>query len=179
MNFESFARRATANRRQLLFMGLLLAIALLMWGRVLLTGEPQSAVADAQEDAGAQAPVVDPLHSRQTVFVELSDLAPRDLFQLKTNEFSKVDKPIVIPPPNSPAEKSDEARRAEMSATLATVRLQSTIMSEQPAALINDRLFQQGQEPVPGFTLTRITQHSVFLKRIGTEEEFELRMYRN
>jgi hypothetical protein len=179
---QVFFRRLTANRGRFGFMVALVAVAAVMWGRLLLKTAPQAAVADPAR-AAAQ-PVLpdagDPLFSeRPTVVVALTDQSPRDVFRLNPGEFPKVDKPNVIPPPNPLPEKSDEARRAEMSALLKDLRLQSTVMSERPAALINDRLFNEGSQPVPGFTITRITQHSVFLKRAELDDEFELRMYRN
>jgi hypothetical protein len=173
----------TANRKQFGFMLAVSIVALLMWGRLLLKDVPRTAIAgpEISADAGGVGPEMsDPaLAARPTVVVPLSDQNPRDLFRLDPSAFPKVDKPNVIPPPNPVAEKSDEARRAELSVVISGLKLQSTVMSERPAALINDRLFFEGSEPVPGFTITRITQHSVFLKRAEWEAEFELRMYRN
>jgi hypothetical protein len=178
-----FLKRMMANRKQFGFMVALAIVALLMWGRLLLKDVPRTAVADpepgrqaaAAPDAGAAQAIA----RRPIVSVEISDPAPRNLFNLKSDEFAKVERPNVIPAPNPVPEKSDEARRAELSAKLKDLKLKSTIMGERPAALMNDRLFHEGTEPVPGFTITRITQHSVFLKRAEFEGEFEIRMYKN
>jgi len=182
-SLKRLVKRMTANRKQFGFMVALVVVALLMWGRLLLKDVPRSAVASPGKSASKtpEAPeLADPLSaSRPEVVFQLPEPNPRDVFRLNPGEFARVEKPNVIAAPNLTPEKSDEARRAEMSAKLKDVKLQSTIMGERPAALINDRLFHEGSQPVPGFTVTRITQHSVFLKRAESEEEFELRMYRN
>lgn len=182
-SLPKFVRRMMANRKQFGFMLALVVVALLMWGRVLLKDAPRTAVADPEATPQAVQTLppgaTEPATKRTTVVVEISDQSSRNLFNLKSDEFAKVERPNVIPSPNLVPEKSDEARRAELSAKLKDLKLKSTIMGERPAALMNDRLFHEGSEPVPGFTITRITQHSVFLKRAEFEGEFEIRMYKN
>ena len=164
-------------------MVVLLLVAGVMWGRMVLKAEPRRASANASLTSkvtnSGELPALDLGQRKATVYLELSDKTGRDVFSMNFRDFTQIEPTNVIPPPNPTVEKSDEARRAELFSKLKAVKLQSTIMRDNPAALINDRLFQVGSEPVPGFTITRITPLSVFLKTAGVEEEIELRMYRN
>ncbi len=183
--FRKLVKRLTANRRQFGIMAALVIVAGFMWGKLIFQGAPRSASASANlvkkgapSGADAAAPVaVAP--RRPKVEVELSVLSKRDLFRMDMQEFVRIEttKPVAVQ--NSPAQKSDEARRAEMLARLTTVKLNSTIMQDEPRALLNGKLYKTGGEPMEGFKVTRITQFSVFLKHNDWEEEFELRMYRN
>ena len=184
---KKIIKSLTANRKQFGIMMALVLVAFFMWGKLLFNGSPRSASASAKlldkaaaaqgEDSGAMTA---PLPSgRPKVEVELSLNSKRDLFKMDPEKFVRIEPSKVITTPNSPAQKSDEARRADMLAKLTTLKLSSTIMQDQPKALLNSKLFQIGSEPLEGFKITRITQFSVFLKHSEWEEEFELRMYRN
>lgn len=182
---KKFAKRITANRKQFGIMVALVAVAAFMWGKLILQSAPRSASANVSlvkkatspgADSEAQAPATT---GRQKVEVTLSVHSKRDLFRMNMQEFVRIEPSKVIAAPNSPAQKSDEARRAEMLAKLTTLKLNSTIMQDEPKALLNGKLFQTGSEPLEGFKVTRITQFSVYLKHSDWDEEFELRMYRN
>lgn len=182
-SLKRFAKRLTANRKQFGIMMVLVAVALGMWGKLMFKASPRSATASSslikKPLDGDETSLLSLTPKRPTVYLELSDKKGRDVFSMNVEDYSKSASTNVIPPPNPMPEKSDEARRAELFSKLKTVKLQSTIMRENPAALINDRIFHVGSEPVPGFTITRITPLSVFMKPAGQEEEIELRMYRN
>jgi len=187
-SFKKIIRSLTANRKQFGIMMVLAAVAFFMWGKLLFNASPRSANASAKlldkAAAAEKGEATDALTlpvptGRQKVEVSLSVQSKRDLFKLDPEKFVRIEPSKVITTPNSPAQKSDEARRADMLARLTTLKLSSTIMQDQPRALLNGKLFQVGSEPLEGFKITRITQFSVFLKHSEWEEEFELRMYRN
>ena len=180
---KKLAKRLTANRKQFGIMMVLVAVALGMWGKLMLKSSPRSATASSsltkKAADGGETSLLALAPKLPTVYVELSDKKGRDVFSMNIGDYSKSATTNVIPPPNPMPEKSDEALRAELFSKLKTVKLQSTIMRENPVAVINDRIFHVGSEPVAGFTITRITPMSVFMKPAGQEEEIELRMYRN
>ncbi|GEM_PF-2197298 len=183
-SLKRIGKQLTANRKQFGIMMALIVVAAFMWGKMLFKSAPRSASANSSKVKDAtpvkgEAVELTFTPRLATVNVRLSDQSKRDLFRIDMNQFVRIESTKVTAAQNLPPKKSDEARRAEMLAKLTTLKLRSTIMQDDPRALLNDKLFQVGSEPMEGFKITRITQHSVSLKHIDWEEEFELRMYRN
>ncbi len=167
--------RMTADKKRFGAMAALLGVALLMWGRLLLKDVPRSVVADPKEKESSIAQFV--LPKRAVVYVDLPDQAARDPFAMDPAAFGQVEKPkTVIATPNSVPEKSEEEKRAAVESALKGLKLRSTILGAQPHALINDRILTLGGEPVPSFTITKITERSVTLEHAETKYEFELKM---
>lgn len=173
-------KQLTADKRRFSLALSLALIGLLMWGRLLLKQVPKTAIADP--DAVAES-VEDPAGSSRltwkTVEVELSDVCARDVFALDAGEYSKLPDTNVKPPPNLPDQKSEEEVKAELARRLSALKVKSVLMAARPQALINDRFFGVGDEPVEGFVITKISPHSVTL-HAETERgsyQFELQMY--
>lgn len=176
---KRLANKLKANRRQAIVLSALLAVALFMWGRLVLKSEPKGARADvggaAQDGAAPEAfklPVVRPV-----VEVAFADRPSRDLFVADQSLFPQKPKPPVEPAQNSVPEKSEEQKRAELLAPLKALKLSTVLVGERPQALIDGRIFAVNQQPAAGFTIVRITGTSVFLKHEKFEEEFELKLY--
>lgn len=173
-------KQMTADKRRFSLAVSLALIGLLMWGRLLLKKVPKTAIADP--DAVATSVEDSPAASRRawrTVEVELSDVCARDVFALEDGEYSKLPDTNVKPPPNLPDQKSEEEIKAELARRISALKVKSVLMAEKPQALINDRFHAVGDEPVPGFVITKISPHSVTLhaETEGGSYQFELQMY--
>ncbi|MEX2216454.1 MAG: hypothetical protein WD768_20245 [Phycisphaeraceae bacterium] len=180
---KKIVTQMTADKKKFgLMLGLLL-IASVMGVRALLSGgqdTPASAKAQTGEQGGVGSESAETdLLTLPVVLVELSDVSRRDLFALQSEKFARITKQTTQVTQNSVPEPSEEQKRTQAATALNGLKLRSTLMSANPQALINDKLFGVGNQPVPGFVVTRITQHSVFMKHETFQGEFELKMYRD
>ncbi len=173
---KTWWKRLTADKKRFGAMAALLGVALLMWGRLLLKDVPRTAVAAPKSNEKSMSEFVIP--KRSVVYVDFATQTTRDPFAMDPVAYGKVEKPkTVIAPPNPIPEKSEEEKRAAVESALKGLQLRSTILGAQPHALINEKILAVGGEPAPQFTITRITERSVFVQHAETKFEFELKMY--
>ena len=181
-------RQATADKKKFGVLVTMVAIGLLLWGRlILLEDVPKIATADdpnnpaqtAQTpdgqatEAGDSAPVMPPLPS---VEVALSEDLTLNLFAFRHNRY----KPL-------PSEESegngaqlsgltDDERKRELVELARSLRLQSVIQGNSPATVINGEVLRVG-DSIEGFELVSFNDRSAILTREGLK--FKIKMWPN
>jgi hypothetical protein len=157
----------------------LLAVGLLLWGRLMLkqvprtaTAKPSAAVTAADE---ARRELAD-LPSRRLVRIDLPETLSRDPFQVDPTVFPKVEKPVVIETQAKSAAqaadvKQDAAALVRQAAT--GLALQTTILGDAPRALINGQLLAPGDK-IRGFELKKVMPREVILEMSGVELKLEM-----
>lgn len=171
-------RQATADKKKFGMLVTMMAVGLLLWGRLILLEEvPKHATADdpiapAQADGTADSPatpsdetlpVLPPL---EQVEVTLSEDLPLNLFAFRHNRY----KPL--PSDESDGDRSqltgstDDERRQELVEMARSLRLQSVIQGDAPAIVINGEVLRVG-DSVEGFELVSFNQRSAKLTREG------------
>lgn len=172
-------KEITADKKRF---GMLVAcclIGLLMWGRLLLKKVPRTAVANP--DAVATVKLNDALFGEygkpmRVVYLEFPAVSDRNLFQLDDSGYERLKgEQVEVAPQKIEPQITDVEIRMELQAQLSSLKLQTTLMSQQPQALINSKLFGLGGKPIQGFVISKITQHSVVLTH--GKFVFELKMY--
>lgn len=182
-NHPTWYSALIADKKRLSMVLGLLAIGLLLWGRLLIRDLPKTAVADptaavvASLDGAADSPKRTATPGRITVAATLPDSPGRDLFALAEGAFERVRKPVVETPaveaksPPKPVDVVDEAALVRQAAK--GLVLQSTVFGESPTALISGELISPGQT-IRGFTLKKIEQRQVVLEKNGIEVRLEM-----
>lgn len=177
---RQITERLMADKKKLCIMVSLLAVLLLLWGRLILKDVPRTALANP-----ALSQVTDRMSSNAfadsrvmltRIEVELPTTLSRDLFTLDLNGYVSTEtKPIVeVKVEKSGNKKADEKRKAEEVRVAATgLKLKTTIMAAQKLALINGKLVREG-EKVDGFEVLKIEQRHVLLKMNGIEVTLEM-----
>lgn len=171
-------RQATADKKKFGLLVTMLAVGLLLWGRLILLEEvPKHATADdpnapvQAEDAAEPTanesddslPVLPPL---EQVEVTLSEDLPLNLFAFRHNRY----KPL--PSDESDGNRSqltgstDDERKQELVELARSLRLQSVIQGESPAIVINGEVLRVG-DSIEGFELVSFNQRSAKLTREG------------
>lgn len=145
----------------------LLAVGLLMWGRLMLKEVPRTASATdtavVASAASSEGPAIG--KDRAKVSLSLPGSLQRDLFRLDPSRYIRTDKDEVLDKPQKSSEVlSDELVRREVIAAARGLRLQSVTMGDVPAAFINGRLIRIGRT-VEGFTLLHCDERSAVLER--------------
>jgi hypothetical protein len=173
-----------ADRKKVTLMCGLLAIGMLLWGRLLIRQVPKTAVADpAAAVATAMGeeikPAVKPTATkgRPKVEVVLSDETSRDPFSIDEQSFTRKFKAVAEIPVQA---KSDPKPvdvppdwKAIVEKESAGLVLQSTMFSGQPRALINGELVSPGQT-IKGFTLKSVAQREAVLEKHGIQIKLEM-----
>jgi hypothetical protein len=185
-NKPRWLRMLMADRKKMGIMVTLLAVALLLWGRLLLKRVPQTAVADpaiiqaieaAREQASDKEDELTPqAFQRRVVIVDIPTFVTRDLFAPDGRDASsQVDEGNTATEEKSvenPADK-DHQRRMAVRAAATGLTLQMTVEGDKPLALINDKLVGTG-EPINGFTLIRVGGRWVLLEMNGIFVRLEM-----
>lgn len=177
---RQIAERLTQDKKKMCVMASLMAVLLLLWGRLILKEVPRTAVAD---------PVMSKMIDRwnlhafaesrvmlSRVEVELPTSLSRDLFTLDLASYVSTEtKPVVeVKVEKSGSKVADEKRKADEVRVAATgLKLQTTIMAGNKLALINDKLVRQGDE-VKGFVVIEILHRHVVLRMNGIEITLEM-----
>lgn len=173
-----------ADRKKLTLMCGLLAIGLLLWGRLLMRQVPKTAVADpAAAVATAVSDEIIPAakpaapKGRPKVEVVLSDETARDPFSLDEQSFTRKFKPVAEIPVQAksdpkPADVPPDWKSIVEKEAVGLV-LQSTMLSGQPRALISGELVSPGQT-IKGFTLKSVAQREAVLEKHGIQIKLEM-----
>lgn len=145
----------------------LLAIGLLLWGRLLLQDVPKTATAEPKQEASTSAEdaieiVRDPA---PRVVVDWPEKLPRDLFALDASRYRRtVTQDTDDVEEKSPRSLTDKDVKIEALRRRGQgLTLQSVITGSEPRAMINGRLMKIGQR-VDGFELLEIHERSVILR---------------
>ena len=177
---RQIAERLMADKKKLCIMASLLAVLLLLWGRLILKEVPRTAVADPVvvqvNDRWNQHAFAESRVNLTRVEVELPNALSRDLFTLDLIGYVSTEtKPVVEVKLEKLEDKlADEKRRAEEVRVATTgLKLQTTIMAGTKLALINGKLVREGEE-VNGFVVLKIMQRHVELKMNGIEVTLEM-----
>jgi hypothetical protein len=157
----------TANQKKLSALLLLVAVGLLLWGRLLWTQQVPRVVMAHPEEASGLAPGSEgsaPANApapRATVYVDLPTDLARDLFAA-----AEAPAPLTPEPDKSGPQVADDNQQT--TPTAKGLVLQTTILGTPPRALINGRLLVPGDR-INGFTLRRILRREVVLEMNGIE----------
>lgn len=187
---KQLKRDLLADKRKLGLGVALVAVALLLWGRLLLKDVPRTAIADPKPDRQANAsprteaaPSTDPApvdQRRPEVVLEPTRPGQRDLFAWEARFY-----PGAFPEPENPdssqksasdsADQSQQRRqvRRAVLAEAASLNLQSTMLGQPSRALIGSVLLETGQT-VRGFELTEVRARQVTLVKHGVEVTLEM-----
>lgn len=151
----------------------LLAVGLLLWGRLLLKQVPRTATADPNQKQSA----VDASQKRSTITqtekvveLALSENFGRDLFSFHPEGYTRL---TDVPITESGTDDSDvtaqkQARIEAVRIAARRLSLQSVVQGEQPRAFINGQLIAPGQT-VEGFLLKQVTDRYAVLEMNGVE----------
>ena len=175
-------RQLLADRKKLSMLMGLLAVGLLLWGRLLMQDVPRTAVAvpklaasgPARPDNAGSTETFSGLRVVETVLVSRTE---RDPFSLQPQFFQTIPQAEEKPPSpeKSGPNPSDELERKEAAVREAAreLQLQSTLLGAKPRAVINGVLIEIGQA-IAGFELTEISSRHVKLKKDGVVVELEM-----
>lgn len=171
-------RQVTADKKKFGILVTMMAVGLLLWGRlILLEDVPKHATADdpnapvqadgtpdpAAPDSADNLPVLPPL---EQVEVTLSEDLPLNLFAFRHNRY----KPLPSDESDGNASQltgsTDDERKQELVEIARSFRLQSVIQGDSPAIVINGEVLTVG-DSVDGFELVSFTQRSARLTREG------------
>ncbi len=178
-------RPILADKRKLSVMGALVAVMLILWGRLLLAPAPHAAGAAMSQlpDSDATATLatdltagdanayLDPL-DYPVVRVDLPGELSRDVFALKADRYERL-KPVVTTAgiPKSQVEVVDAMPEAELVRRAARgLTLQTTVVGQTPRAMINGQLLAPG-EKVGGFELLEVRERNVVMLMRGIRIE--------
>ena len=185
---RKLSKQLMANKKQFYMLLAVVAVALLLWGRLLLKNPPRSAMAKPRAAAAAtgagdaQADNTDSfVFTRwKTVHVDLPEGEPRDLFLFDPAGYprvvvqpKKVDDPGPVSGKSDPQPDDKLHKMEELTKRAAALKLQTTLDGAQPQALINGRLMLEGQQ-IDGFTVQKILARQVVIEIEGVE--FRLKM---
>ncbi len=186
MNWAKIRRQLLADKRKVALMMSLLAVAMLLWGRLLLKDVPRSAVADPDENASASTQPdtnsAAPTDNVRLEVVQVRGLAPveRELFAFDTQAYPRIAKPQakLDVDPKSGVHPTDEMmqQQAERMAVYAAARgltLQSTLLGTRNRAMINGVLLEPG-DTILGFELKSVGDRQVVLARDGVQVTLEM-----
>jgi len=171
-------RLLTADRRKAGLVLSLLAMGLLLWGRLLLKEVPRVATADPEaeaqaasdggegsgDDADSQARV----ERTERVRIDPPRSLPRDLFVFDPNPYRRTGSPDSPSRPEKSDREADEQeiRVAAARDAAAGLILSSVMRGPRPRAVINGRVLAEGQS-IEGFVVRQIGQRHALLERDG------------
>jgi hypothetical protein len=178
-------RQVTADKKKFGILVTMVAVGLLLWGRLILledvpkiaTADPNVAAQTGQtpETSGQEvvesAPVLPPLPS---VEVALSEDLTLDLFTFRHNRY----KPLPSEESAGNGAQLDgltaEERKRELVELARSLRLQSVIQGKSPAIVINGEVLRVG-DSIEEFELVSFNERSAILTREGLK--FKLKMW--
>lgn len=168
---KKIVNQLTADKKKLSIMVGLLAVAMLMWGRLLLQKIPRTATAEPAMTmiAPATESVLGGVVIRPVVRIDPAPPLDRDLFALDPTGYLRVP---TAPQDSVRVEKSDFATADDklvaqgVAEAMRQLTLQSIVQGARPRAMINGQLVAAGQI-VEGFTVSRIDQRYVMLTKDG------------
>lgn len=184
-------RDMRAEKKKVFMGGGLLCVALLLWGRLLLSDPPRSAVADPEaEVATARSsatpnrptpPPPAPAEAKPEVVFEIDGArVGRDLFAFDAGFYPDAfaDPTVQAGSPKSEPDSADQnqswrASRRAVLAEASSLKLQSTMLGARSRAMIDGVLLETGQT-IRGFELIEVRARQVTLVKQGVEVTLEM-----
>ena len=185
--------RVTADRRKFSAMCVLAVIGLLLWARLLLLhdvprvglAEPVSTVKGA---GAATSETNEPdtndrpsIETATVVYLDASTQLARNIFAAPESMFSQTEQAVPVDDvtpksqtdtPEDPVE-AEHRRIAAIEAQALKLHLDSLILGNAPAAVINNRVVREGGQ-VDGFVLERVLKRSVILAKDRVRVELKM-----
>jgi len=167
----------TADKKKLGVMVGLLAIGLLLWGRLLLKDVPRTVVAepaDAIVDQSLNQDTLEDWHNKPAdsatglpVVAGLPTALTRDVFVLDATGYRALKSGDSSGGPKGAADHTDrEFKIAQAKDAAIALRLEGMMQGDEPSVVINGEILQQGQT-INEFTVYRIEQNKVVLEMDG------------
>jgi len=167
---RAMGQQLMADRAKFSVMVALVGVALLLWGRVLTERVPRTATASPSEIVVVNQPAATALEEEisdvtELVYADVRQTLARDLFAIDRQRFAQKPKLETdsITQAKSPSYRTDVEDTARLAAAL---RLQSTVLGDEPRAMINGSLVGPGQK-VMGFVVKEIMHRQVVVERDG------------
>lgn len=181
-------RQLTADKKKFGLMVTVMAVGLLLWGRlILLEKVPRIATADPGAQAAAQALQTDPqspatptpgLSPLPEVRAELGDRLSLNLFAFRHDRYKL--RPVTDSGQGDVQSGNDaddeQMRRRRLTEEASALRLQSVIQGARPLIVINGQVLRVG-DSIEGFEIVSFTERSAKLTRDGLN--FTLTMLAN
>ncbi len=171
-------RQATADKKKFGILVTMMAVGLLLWGRlILLEDVPKIATADdpnapAQSDQTPGGPVEQTseatpiLPTLPSVEVALSEDLTLDLFAFRHNRYKPLPAEDSLGEGVQSTGNADDDRKRELVELARSLRLQSVIQGNSPAIVINGEVLRVG-DSIEGFELVSFNERSARLTREG------------
>lgn len=163
------------DKKKLCLMACLLAVAMLLWGRLLLKQVPRTATAtennaaaDASGSNDGNDQAAQAVH--KVVYVDLPRTLERDLFALNDDGYEVL--PDKLPKVAKLDEQPDDVP-SEPGYPITNLELQAVIRGHRPVAMINNKMYRPGQD-IEGYTLVEVGDREAILKRGGTRYTLKL-----
>jgi hypothetical protein len=176
---KRLVRQATADKKKLTLMVALMAMMLLLWGRLLLKQAPRTAIADPSQTERTQqteqakaSQSAQPMQVvyRQALEVDLPSVVRRDLFLFDKDRYPRV----AFDTSDRDSEKSD-TQTPEVSRQIEEIRrwveslvLQGAVLGNPPRAMINNRVYRLG-EKLNGFEIVQVEARQIVLRKDDIE----------
>ena len=175
LDTSKIMKQLTADKKKLSVMVGLLAVGLLLWGRLLLKDVPKTATAvpapvaqAAPDTATSTTTSVAEDRYRVTVVMDIPSDLSRDVFAMNTTGYrkAKTEATQKYEPKDTPQTTDMAFRRAQVREAAMDLRLESVILGDQPAVVLNGQLLQEGQA-IEGFVVRKIEDRKVVLEMDG------------
>jgi hypothetical protein len=185
ISWKRIHEQMMAQKQKVALCTMLLAVALLLWGRLLLKDVPRTAVADPKAVAKAGEPIqgADVSTDNQGKIVTIIpafDRVERDLFAFDPTYYPRTEQPsqTVQSDPKSASPQTDEDSKQQQLRTSVLIesrnlKLQSTLLGKRSRAMINGVLMEPGEE-ILGFELKEVRTRQVMLVKQGIEVVLEM-----
>ncbi|MEM9420230.1 MAG: hypothetical protein AAGA25_14420 [Planctomycetota bacterium] len=145
----------------------LLAVGMLLWGRLILKQAPQTASAGDKPAWLMEAEAEWESGPKEVVTLEKPPLLGRDPFILDPNRYKRtLSEEDLLSGAKFDEGLTDEAKRMAVVEAAAELQLQSVTLGDVPAAFINGRLIRIG-ESINGFELLTCDERSAVLEKQG------------
>ncbi|NJL30719.1 MAG: hypothetical protein HC898_03300 [Phycisphaerales bacterium] len=160
--------------RGLMALGLI-AVAMLLWGRLILKNAPRTALADPKgKTASVEKPASKPVYLTREIHMNLPTDNGRDLFAMNHSGFARKDYPAdSAPPAKSLVKTTDSDSGSRVLQAAQSLRLETTILGSPPRAVIDGQLVSPGQT-IKGFEVLSIGQRQVTLQKDGIQILLEM-----
>ena len=169
-----FFQLISDKKKLSLMLGLLL-VALLLWGRLMLKQVPRTAIATPPDEASAsvEGDASERTTHRQIVYVDLPKILTRDLFVINPDLYTRIASydHVRIGLEKLPSNPADDLLRGIRGPN--GLVLQTTILGDQPRAVINGQVVLVGQK-IRGFTVKKIMSRQVIIEKNGIKIRLEM-----
>ena len=180
-------RQMTADKKKFGILCTMMAVGLLLWGRLILLedvpkiataddpasqGQTEGSAGDDEGTAGFAGKIVLPPLAQ--VSVTLSEDLPLNLFAFRHNRYKPLPEEESGDDGAQLTGSTDDERKQELVEMARSLRLQSVIQGESPAIVINGEVLRVG-DSIEGFEIVSFNERSAILTREGLK--FKLMMW--